>query len=946
MEKELKTAEQHIIEQNQEILKFLKGSRLFSPFSEKLIAQLLAISKIQEIPKGEKILEEGEINVEVYFLLEGEIGLYTGGQHILNLRRKGDIFGERSAISKHSNLSTVIAKTPVKVFSIKSQDIGNYTNIGADEFHSFLYRLFAIIMMDKLSLTTHKAEKYEITQNKLLKEIKEHKRSEEALRESEERYRTLFERSSDAIFIIDNRTGKYINANQAAERLTGLTLSEIKTKTTKDLTPEGAEQRLEILLTFETSKELGEVKYVRADGKIRDTLLTAIQISGEQIIGIAHDVTERKQAELVLIEKEKILNETGKIAKIGGWELDTQTLSMSWTKETHQIHEVSEDYIPTLDNAYDYYHPDDRSTVETVVENALNNKESYDENVRFITAKGKQLTVRIMGKPQLKDGKVVKLSGIIQDITELKQAEEALRKSEEQYRQLFQNANEGICIVQDGKLVFFNPMTVKILGYTEADLLEMQITEFIHPNDQEMVLDRHLRRSKGEDLPSKYPFRIVWKNNSVHWIELNTVLIEWEGKAATLNFFNDTTERRQMEENLKDKQQTLSAILNASPDIIALHDTEGRFLETNESLAQILNKPKNEIIGLKLIDLYESEEAQRRKLHFDKIIQSGKSIRNEYGGDGIWFEILGFPIFNEERKVTKVASIARNITDRKQAEEALKNAYDEMENRVKKQTADYKTAKEEAEIANIAKSEFLANISHELRTPMHGILSFSKFGIDKLDKISEEKKLDYFKKIRTSGERLMILLDNLLDLSKLEAGKEVYKMESINILQVVEDVVSERESIWKEKKLEIKTDESLASTTIRCDKRKVEQVIRNLLSNAIKFTPKDKHVAISMSSGELQLGQRSTDKKVVSALIVSVKDEGVGIPENELESVFDKFIQSSKTKTGAGGTGLGLAICKEIIIAHNGKIWAENNPEGGATFSFMLPCEKEVKMEK
>jgi PAS domain S-box-containing protein len=394
---------------------------------------LIPLSELVEIPKGEIILKEGEVNSKVYFLLRGEVSLYSGGQHILNLKRKGDIFGERSIIQEQPNASTIIAETPVQVFCIKSQDIGGVTNIETDEFHNILYRLFAIIMTDKLSLTTHKAKKYEITQNKLLKEITEHKQAEEKLRVSEECYRTLFERSSDAIFIVDIRTGKYINANQAAEQLTGLTLSEIKTKTTKDLTPEGAEQRLDILSTFETSKELGEVKYVRTDGKLRDTLLTVIQSSGEQIIGIAQDITDRKQAEEELKESEWNLKRAQRISKIGSWYYDMASDSLVLSNECFNIFGLKKDDYP--DNLVPesvvlsvYADPEETEKIENSL---IEKSDTYDYEYTTVPIDGKVKYVHSFCEVERdNNGNVKKIFGTDHDITERKQVEEALRGSE------------------------------------------------------------------------------------------------------------------------------------------------------------------------------------------------------------------------------------------------------------------------------------------------------------------------------------------------------------------------------------------------------------------------------------------------------------------------------------------------------------------------------------
>lgn len=310
-------------------------------------------------------------------------------------------------------------------------------------------------------------------------------------------------------------------------------------------------------------------------------------------------------------------------------------------------------------------------------------------------------------------------------------------------------------------------------------------------------------------------------------------------------------------------------------------------------------------------------------------------------GQRLWYSVSGKPLY-EGGRFTGYRGTGRDITARKAMEEELRQHRDHLAQLVSAQTADLLRAKEAAEFANQTKTDFLANMSHEMRTPMHAVLSFARIGHFKASSAPPEKLKGYFEHIRASGERLLDLVNDLLDLSKLEAGRMEYHLQRMDLQTRVQDVAAELSPLLEAKRLTCDIQVTAAECHILGDPKRIDQILRNLLGNAIKFTPEGRCIEIGIAECLMPAGRRASDSaKSMPGLMLAVADEGVGIPEDELESVFDKFTQSSRTNTGAGGTGLGLSICSELVRAHRGIIRARNRPAGGAVFEVLLPAFRE-----
>lgn len=354
----------------------------------------------------------------------------------------------------------------------------------------------------------------------------------------------------------------------------------------------------------------------------------------------------------------------------------------------------------------------------------------------------------------------------------------------------------------------------------------------------------------------------------------------------------------------------LENIINNMPGHIYWKDIKGVYLGCNDKQAASLGlKYGSEVIGKTDFDLPWDKKARDNIVHNDKLIISTKRTETLQESVVINDQKYTFvsqksPLINTQKETVGILGVSIDITQQKILEEKYMNKTYELSNALE------------------VKKSFLNNLSHEIRTPLHNITTIANGLYNQWDSIDDSEKRTYLKTVVDSQDRLMSLVSNLLDASKIRSGKLTFDYLNNDITLMLKEVIAEFKYLTEPISLQM---DNFINVSALLDAERIKQVIRNLLSNAIKYGGKDKPITIRVFNME---------SKYIG---ISVTDNGVGVPVDEKDRIFELFEESSRTKSKTGGIGLGLAICKDIILAHRGKIWVEENQPVGSIFTFTIP---------
>ncbi len=778
-------------------------------------------------------------------------------------------------------------------------------------------------------------------------------KAKEKAEESEEKYRLLFENANEAIYIVQNE--KLVFANPACEQLTEISKDNLIGFSILDLVDvydkENLSKHHHDLINGITQNQNSYFTIINQKGEKRHLSVNSVLINWNGLpatLNFATDITERKNAELGLKVKEKEYRNLIEFSPIA------MSIIHDWKTIYFNPAAIELFGAKTQDeligkHIYELIHPDFHNL-------ALENSKLLAENgfvamqeQKYLKLDGTVLIVETQAK-SIRFNNLPATLVVINDITERKQSEQALRESEERYKALHNASFGGIAIHDKGKIFECNQGLSEITGYSYNELIGMDGLMLIAPESRNLVLSNILSnyekpyeaiglRKNGEE----FPLRLAGKN------------IPYKGKTFRTVEFRDITERKYLEK-IHEIQYKIASAVVASDNIEQLLEFVriqlSQLTNTENFFAALYNAQSNTLKKLHWVDEVDSfDEWDAASSFSGYVVKTAKALlinKQEIAKISIEQNIpilgepaecwLGAPLI-VEKKVIGVLVI-QSYKDPMAYNASFGMLFEQLAQDlsvfIHKTTIlnELKIANFHAQESDRLKSAFLANMSHEIRTPMNGILGFAE--LLKEPNLSGQQQQEYIRIIEKSGNRMLNIINDIVDISKIEAGLMKLDIKETNINEQIEYIYNffKPEAEAKGLKLTFSTLLPAKESIVKTDREKVYAILTNLVKNAIKYT----------NVGTIEIGYSLVDYNQVETkhdrfvLIFYVKDTGIGIPKDKHEAIFERFIQADiACKMAYQGAGLGLSITKAYVEMLGGKIWVESEEEIGSTFYFTLP---------
>jgi PAS domain S-box-containing protein len=534
------------------------------------------------------------------------------------------------------------------------------------------------------------------------------------------------------------------------------------------------------------------------------------------------------------------------------------------------------------------------------IKDRLMGKPSHLLEIQFKCKDGYWIWVSMEGRLMREGGIPVGFQLISRDITEQKRAEEALRESEERSRSIVENSHEGIIILDDAyRCTYVNDELCRMSRYSREEIVGQDFRKFLDEESEQLVADRYLRRQRGEEVPPRYEFNIVRKDGQKRRVEISSSVIkDSAGRVKTVSQILDITERKQSEEQIRQAAEEWRATFDSVTDLVSILDKDFKLVRVNKAFADTFKMKPKELLGKTCYEMMHGTNDPPPDCPHQKTLLTKRPATLEFFEPnlGIHLEASTSPLFNKKGELAGSVHVARDITERKQAEQQLI-----MTDR----------------LASIG--ELASGIAHELNNPLTSVIGFSQLllGRDIPDDMKEDLSL-----VNSEAQRAASVVKNLLTFARKHAA--VKQLSQIN--NIIEDVLRLRAYEQKVNNIEVERRFAPNLPEMMVDYFQMQQVFLNIIINAEYF------MIQAHNRGTLTI----TTERLDSIIRISFADDGPGISKENLRRLFNPFFT---TKDVGQGTGLGLSICHGIVTEHGGKIYATSKLGEGATFVVELSID-------
>jgi len=649
-----------------------------------------------------------------------------------------------------------------------------------------------------------------------------------------------------------------------------------------------------------------------------------------RMVGSIIDIDERKQIEHDLeASNEKIqrgmalLSETQQAAKIGSWEVDLGTMIAFWSDEVYRIHEVEKGTPIKVEEGINFYREDFRPVIQNAINNAIENRSSWDEECILLTKTGKEIWVRAIGHPVFEDGQLTGLRGLFMDIDETKRKTLELDETYEKL-QLSVEAGQIAIWIWDMKTneLDWNDQAYDVFGVTkDFEPTFEKFSSMIHPDDLNYVVE-----SSQKSIETGDKFDIQFRFNKGNGDEIilsgrGDIVRDEEGNPIQMIGINmDITDRNEMVENLKRQESQLRSFVEQAPAAVAMFDKDMKYITVSNKWYEHNRIEGQSIIGKSHYDVLPQVKKRKDWLKIHNRVLAGEELSKgkdqftRIDNSEVWISWTAIPWHNADGEIGGMILYVSDITKEVEYTEELENEIEARTQQIRKQAENLEQVNKELE-------SFSYSISHDLRAPLRSINGFSDILMEDYAEQLDEEGKRLMGIVKESAVTMGQLIDDILEFSRL--GKKKIQKSEIDMTKLFESVCEVETGSYSDKQIDLKIDDL---PNAQGDVALIKQVVVNLVSNAFKYSSKEDKIVINIG----------LDQSEENEVAYFIKDNGTGFKMEYHDKLFGVF-NRLHSKNEFEGTGVGLAIVKRIINKHGGKIWAESEEGKGSIFFFSLP---------